>query len=40
MKKIDVIDVTLRIATEVLNKDLSFRERLSISKKEKEKKIL
>ena len=32
MKKIDVIDVTLRIATEVLNKDLSFRERLSISK--------
>lgn len=32
MKKIDVVDVTLKVASEQLNKDLSFRERLSISK--------
>ena len=31
MKKIDVVDVTLRVATE-LNKDLSFRETLAVSK--------
>lgn len=32
MKKIDVCDVTLRVSVEQLKKDLSFREKLSISK--------